>query len=672
MTDIVNPILQTLNANPHLSGLITFLISAAESIAIVGTIIPGTIMMTAIGTLAGAGVIPLWPTIIWAILGAVVGDGISYWFGHHYKERLRYVWPFQNNPNWLKAGETFFYKHGSKSVFLGRFVGPVRAIVPLVAGMLGMKPLRFYLANIISAIGWAPAYMLPGILLGAASLELPPDIAVHVILMLLLAGLFLIFCAWVIYKILILISNQIDNVLTQIWNKLNRSKFGSIVTLALKHHNPSKTHGQLILAFYFCLVTTAFLFLYSAVSKYGADSFLINRSAYYLFRSFRTPEIDPIMLFITNLGDSRVLIPVMLLIFVFLFYNNYRYTAWHVLALTTLAILGVEVYKHYLHSLRPWGIIQSPKGYSFPSGHTLFATTFYFGLALLLNKAFQNKNHWPVRFALLITLLVGISRLYLGAHWLTDVLAGWLLGAAILMIIVISYNRTKEKISLDGKGILATTFLSLLIMLSSYSLFTYHHLSNAYSLKPWPSYTVSVDEWWDRSNPHVPYYRINRFGIAYQLLNLQWLGSLEQIKNLLLKNDWEVPPERNWISVLLRLTDIQSSEQLPLVSPLYLDQKPSLVLIKRPQNGIKNTIVLRLWDSKIIIQPEGQKLWVGTLEFIPRTYSWLMRKKPQIFTITPEILFNHNQKDYFLKTHNVPEPIKNKHTGTAMLLLKPK
>ena len=111
MSDIVSPLLQWLNAHPQLAGLVTFIISAGESVAIIGTIVPGSIMMTALGTLAGAGIIPLWPTIFWAIMGAIVGDGISYWIGHYFKDRLPHVWPFRNHPNLLISGETFVHKY---------------------------------------------------------------------------------------------------------------------------------------------------------------------------------------------------------------------------------------------------------------------------------------------------------------------------------------------------------------------------------------------------------------------------------------------------------------------------------------------------------------------------------------------------------------------------------
>src|SRR5690242_10540699 len=115
MTDIVSPLLQWLNANPEWAGMATFMISAAESVAIIGTLVPGSITMTAIGALAGAGIIPLWATILWAILGAIVGDGISYWIGHYFKNGLRKIWPFKNNLVLLKHGERFVHKHGVMS-----------------------------------------------------------------------------------------------------------------------------------------------------------------------------------------------------------------------------------------------------------------------------------------------------------------------------------------------------------------------------------------------------------------------------------------------------------------------------------------------------------------------------------------------------------------------------
>src|SRR6202000_727849 len=87
-----------------------------------------------------------------------------------YKERIVHLWPLRTHPESLEARRRFFIKQGAKSVVLARFIGPLRAIVPVVAGMMGMPPLRFYAINVLSALLWAPAHILPGVVFGASVL----------------------------------------------------------------------------------------------------------------------------------------------------------------------------------------------------------------------------------------------------------------------------------------------------------------------------------------------------------------------------------------------------------------------------------------------------------------------------------------------------------------------
>ena len=609
MSDTLSPILQWINAHPQLAGLATFIISAAESIAIIGTIVPGTVMMTAIGTLAGMGVIPLWETLFWAILGAIVGDGISYWMGRYFNTRLEFVWPFRTRPYLLERGELFFQKYGWMSVFIGRFVGPVRAIVPLIAGMLKMPPLQFTIANVASAIGWAPVYMLPGILLGAASLELPPDIAIHVVVMLIATLLFIMFAIWLIQKIFTLISKQIDQLLTWFWNRLYKSRHFHLITSLLKHYNPKKTYGQLILAFYFLFTATLLGYLAFYVHTHGAPTLLINKACLHFFRSIRTPLGDNIMLAITFLGEKKVLVPIIMALFIWLIYAKNKRTAWHTLALGVLAIVSIESIKMFTHIPRPWGLLQSSESFSFPSGHATLTVIFYLGIVFLLIKSFHIKYrrfiYYPAGF---IILAVSLSRLYLGVHWFTDIIGGWLLGASLFMLIALSYNRQAEKI-FKPMGIFLTIILTFM---ASYSLVTLHEFSRLkqnYTALDWPTHTLTVKAWWEQKGRHLPLYRINRFGIATQILNLQWMDDLSVIQKKLMQNGWEIPPEKDWISVLHRVSDVESAAHLPVVAPLYLDKDPVLVLIKHV-NGNKKLIVLRLWNSYILIKDIQKPLWV--------------------------------------------------------------
>ncbi len=674
MSDIVASLIETLNTHPELGGIITFIISAGESVAIIGTIVPGSITMTAIGALAGAGIIPLWSTLFWATLGAIVGDGISYWIGHHFKDRLHRVWPFRKHPALLKTGEVFFHKHGGMSVFIGRFVGPVRALVPLVAGMLGMRPLIFYLANITSAILWAPFYMLPGILLGAASLELPPDIAMHVIMVLIFIVLLTLLFLWFLYKTFQLIHLQTDQLKNHIWRKLKKSRYFSVATVILKHHDTRKTHGQLRLALFFILTSLVFLAVLAYSKWNGAANIMINEVFYHFARGVRSDYLDYIMRNITLFGQKDVVLPAVLIVCVYFLYSKRFWTALHVLLLGVLGAGAIFVIKNVVQSTRPWGITNASDNFSFPSGHTTLATLAFVGLAFLIAASFHPKRRFPFYItAMLLAITVGMSRIYLGAHWFTDVLAGWFLSLAILIVVIISFRRREEKLV----NPLGTFLVSILALAFTFSVYHYTHreqFNTSYTQLDWPRVEITKNDWWDKKNS-IPNYRVSLFGFPSQRINIEWIGNLEDIKKILLKQGWENPPERNWITSLHRIADISSAQYLPLVSPQYLDKQPSLILTREINNSKdpekKHLVVLRLWDSHRIIAETKQPLWVGVVGIVPRTYSWLSRKHPVDVSGEPGAIFPVKLPKQSLewKTISIERTYHNNKTSTQTIIL---
>ncbi|MEO5342250.1 MAG: DedA family protein [Gammaproteobacteria bacterium SHHR-1] len=167
--DLINPLIDWIGTQPQWAGWVVFAVALAESLALVGVLIPGVLVLFAVGTLVGAGVLDFWAMCAYAAAGAIIGDGLSYWLGHRldaYTGELRW---FRLHPDQLQKGIAFFARYGDLSVALGRFFGPIRAIIPLVAGLMHMPPRRFYAANILSALVWAPAYLLPGTLVGQAA-----------------------------------------------------------------------------------------------------------------------------------------------------------------------------------------------------------------------------------------------------------------------------------------------------------------------------------------------------------------------------------------------------------------------------------------------------------------------------------------------------------------------
>jgi len=144
-----------------------FIVTFGESFVGFSLLFPGTTVMVVAGTLVRwpfnpHGVLSVWPLLIGGILGAVLGDAISFWIGRKFGHYLEKHWYFVRNPDFLPRGYRFFERYGTASVFVGRFFGPVRAAIPLVAGIMEMPWRLFWIANVGSALIWAPALLLLG------------------------------------------------------------------------------------------------------------------------------------------------------------------------------------------------------------------------------------------------------------------------------------------------------------------------------------------------------------------------------------------------------------------------------------------------------------------------------------------------------------------------------
>lgn len=149
-------------------GLAIFLIALLESLAIAGLVIPGVVLLLAVTAMAGGGGMSFAAALTWAFCGAVLGDLLSFALGRTLHQDIRRIGLFRRHPQWIARGEAFFQRYGLLGIFIGRFVGPIRPIIPMVAGMLDMPTLRFVAINLLSALAWAPVYVTPGFVAGRA------------------------------------------------------------------------------------------------------------------------------------------------------------------------------------------------------------------------------------------------------------------------------------------------------------------------------------------------------------------------------------------------------------------------------------------------------------------------------------------------------------------------
>ncbi len=166
LTLTINEIMASINdfirVYQYLTAPICFFLAFAESLAFLSLLVPATVLLLGIGVVIGEMHISFIPIWVAASLGAFLGDWVSYFVGYYFKDRIVHIWPINKDPDLLKQGHLFFDKWGMPGVFISRFFGPLRAIVPLVSGICSMSFLRFQLINLASAILWAFLMLMPG------------------------------------------------------------------------------------------------------------------------------------------------------------------------------------------------------------------------------------------------------------------------------------------------------------------------------------------------------------------------------------------------------------------------------------------------------------------------------------------------------------------------------
>jgi len=152
-----------------LAPAVVFVLAFGESLAFVSLILPFWGLLVAVGAIIGAsGSIDFWLILIAAAAGAALGDWLSYWLGFHYHEQIARMWPLSKYPELLPRGHAFFERWGAWAIVLGRFSGPLRASIPIVAGIVQMPMLTFQIANWGSAFLWAFVLLMFGDALGHA------------------------------------------------------------------------------------------------------------------------------------------------------------------------------------------------------------------------------------------------------------------------------------------------------------------------------------------------------------------------------------------------------------------------------------------------------------------------------------------------------------------------
>ena len=466
-----------------------------------------------------------------------------------------------------------------------------------------------------SAIAWTLAHLGPGILAGTALNALGQ---VSTRLALVIGALCLIlFVAvmlgrWLILIILPLFPDAHAAIVN--WFRRRPDRVSQWIATTFDPDHP-RSLGMLVSALLLLVTMPAFFWFVGEVAPgepmVRADVAILN-----LFAGLRSPIADQIMVFFTTLGDGIVVTAVSIAVAVYLFAKKaWRRATGFLIAIGGTAIF-VPVIKTLLQRSRPLELYAGADAFSFPSGHaTLNAVLF--GICAVLIA--HDRNRWAKAAIFSVTAIyvitISFSRVYLAAHWISDVLAGLLFGVAMIAAFAFVFGPIhNEKI---GRNMLASIVIATLALFGGWhvtvtldkALATYEPRSDLQVL--------TETEWRTQGWMQLPQYRIELSGDTEEPLVIQYVGNPESFAAMLVPHGWQKPPKWSLTAASGFVEGQTPAEKLPTLPRTQNGRRPTLVLLHKdetpaPENG---RWVLRLWPSKFRLLQNGslKPVYVGSV-----------------------------------------------------------
>jgi membrane protein DedA with SNARE-associated domain len=420
-----------------LVGVMAFL----ETGAFVGLVAPGETVVIAGGVIAGQGEIDLLPLIGLVWVCAVLGDTTSFYIGRRLGRRFLE----QHGPRVkitharLEQVEGYFDRHGGKTILIGRFIGLVRALAPFIAGASGLTYRRFVPFSIVGTGLWATVFCVLGYIFWrsfdkvahvAGQAVFGFGVTVGVIVGVVVAyrrreeirQWFLARERHPLVRPLVVAARWLHRLLLRPVAKLLGPELRFLQDwLTVKLVTAMAVAG-----------TGAYVFVLYVVTLSGSTSLTpFDRQLFDAGRHLRNDFAVDLAKLITDLGSFPAITLLLAVATVALAMRGRPWDAVLLILGFALIYIGVDVVKDAIDRPRPAGPLVSTSESAFPSGHAAYATTWVAVAVALTRERGLPSQAAIVMGAFLLTAAIGMTRVYLRAHYWSDVAGGWALGAAI-------------------------------------------------------------------------------------------------------------------------------------------------------------------------------------------------------------------------------------------------
>ncbi len=597
-----------LNAHPGWGFGIVFLVAFFESLVLVGILLPGIVILFGVGTLVGLGMLDMVPIWIAASTGAFLGDFFSYLLGRRFRGHLLDIWPFSRYPGVMERGSRFFHAHGAKSIMAGRFIGPLRPIIPAVGGMMGMKPGRFLAVDVLACITWAPAFLLPGMLFGA-SLEVASEYTGRLTIMLVI----LVAVMWLTWWLMRLIYEPLASHSARWlrrgirWSR-RHPVLGRLAGPLLDPSRPEVLSVSMLGVFLVVLFWGLVMLLF--LSPFSAQPQAMDQAVQDIALSLRNHLADPVMVAISQL--SRWPVPIFSAAALLLWLlGARRYSA---AAHWLVAIVGGGL----IHLLLSWSLRNTPQVLEMadqtirgPSAAmNLITVVLTFFAVMEAGELKRRSRQWPYIAAALILILLMLARIYLGMEWLSGALMGLLFGLAWTAVVGIAYRQRAQR-RFSG-SIASLIFYGLFLALFAWQV-NVHSRSDLIALQT----TIATQElaeeaWWGGEWRNMTMERTRLNSVISRRFNAQVAVDKSRISSLLEQAGWERVPDTDWRWVLQALNPKPDQASLPLLGRAYQGRSEEL-LLRKSQAEHGRILTVRMWDSGVRLQPGYRTLYLAQL-----------------------------------------------------------
>ncbi len=584
-----------------------FILLFIEGFAVIGLAVPGLMMVFMLGALVGLGRLDLWLAWTAASAGAIAGDAFNYWLGYHYRDRLAQRWPLNRYPEMHRRGQVFFHKYGALSIPLGRYIGPLRSFVPVIAGMLGMRPKVFTPMVVLTGLIWVPSFMLPGMLFGA-SLDLAAAYATRLSLLLGAIVAIIWLLTWGVRASYAASRRSTPWMLKRLVKWLRKHP------RAGRYFNPLFNPGRgemLSIAMLGLVLLTTLTLLITAITTLliGDGGTSLDLRFWARLLDWRNTITDRLWITLATASAWPVLAIMGILMAIWLLWYRQAMACLHwILAVAVPPILALllqqclKLFPNWPEHLQSTGV--------FPDIQITLLMALAAGLPMLLVRELPaQRRKW---FYLATTAVVGLfvmARLALGLTYLSAAWAAIILTVLWVSLVGIGYRVRVQR----GWPVLQhSLFFGAAFILVAGFYTQRFWLDNQLSWEPkLTGGLISMQNWQRDGWEQLPTHRSELTKHQRERFNLQYIGDTGLLLEPLQQKGWKMHTQRSgsWWQML---SPQPQPEQLPLFRQDYQGHTAEFLLSRANGDSMQ---VIRLWKSgwSVVNDAQQQPIWLGRI-----------------------------------------------------------